>query len=84
MYVIARADGLSALQAGLVPSLWHQLFMNGLRLSMIQIAEAHDLNKTETGEVSVPRTAALSGVAGAITAFTGSPFYMVGSSLLNR
>uniref|UniRef100_A0A0A9ZHZ1 Solute carrier family 25 member 35 n=1 Tax=Lygus hesperus TaxID=30085 RepID=A0A0A9ZHZ1_LYGHE len=77
MYVIARTDGIVGLQAGLVPSLWHQAFMNGFRLAMLQIAEAHDLNKNDRGEVSVAKTAALSGVAGGITAFTGSPFYMV-------
>ncbi|BES88421.1 transmembrane transporter activity [Nesidiocoris tenuis] len=77
MYVIGKTDGLIGLQAGLVPALWHQVFMNGFRLSMIQIAEANGLNRTSTGEVSVPRTAALAGLAGGITAFTGSPFYMV-------
>lgn len=31
-YVIAKYDGLLTLQAGLVPALWFQLFLNGVRL----------------------------------------------------
>lgn len=31
-YVVARNDGLLALQKGLVPALWVQLVMNGARL----------------------------------------------------
>lgn len=31
-YTIFKYDGISALQAGLVPALWFQLFINGIRL----------------------------------------------------
>lgn len=31
-YVIAKHDGALALQAGLVPALWFQMFLNGIRL----------------------------------------------------
>lgn len=31
-YTIAKHDGILALQAGLVPALWFQLFLNGIRL----------------------------------------------------
>lgn len=31
MYTIVKHDGLSALQKGLVPALWFQLFVNGVR-----------------------------------------------------
>ena len=31
-YVIAKHDGAWALQAGLVPALWFQMFLNGIRL----------------------------------------------------
>lgn len=31
VYTIARVDGIAALQNGLVPALWQQLFRNGIR-----------------------------------------------------
>lgn len=31
-YVVAKNDGILALQKGLVPALWVQLVMNGMRL----------------------------------------------------
>lgn len=34
-YVVAKNDGLLALQKGLVPALWVQLIMNGMRLGKI-------------------------------------------------
>lgn len=36
-YVIVKHDGVFALQAGLVPALWFQLFLNGLRLGIYLI-----------------------------------------------
>ena len=34
---IGKTDGLLALQKGLVPALWYQMFMNGVRLGSYQI-----------------------------------------------
>lgn len=33
-YIIAKHDGILALQAGLVPGLWFQLCLNGFRLGL--------------------------------------------------
>jgi len=35
-YTIGRKDGLLALQKGLVPALWYQWVMNGIRLGLYQ------------------------------------------------
>lgn len=77
MYTIAKTDGLLALQNGIVPSVWHQIFMNGFRLGGFHIAEEMKLNLKPNGEVSLPKTALVAGIMGAITAFTGSPFFLV-------
>ena len=37
-WTIARNDGLMALQSGLVPALYYQFFMNGVRLGMYQVS----------------------------------------------
>lgn len=31
LWAIARSDGITALQKGLIPALWFQLFLNGFR-----------------------------------------------------
>lgn len=36
-YVVAKNDGILALQKGLVPALWVQLVLNGMRLGKYQI-----------------------------------------------
>lgn len=79
IYVIAKVDGLSALQKGLVPALWHQLFMNGIRLSGFQIAEERKWNQNKKGEISLLKTSAIAAALGGVTAYTGSPFYLVSS-----
>ncbi|KAL1137815.1 hypothetical protein AAG570_009511 [Ranatra chinensis] len=65
LYTIAKTDGLSALQKGLVPSLWHQ------------VAEERRWNVKANGEKSLPKTALVAATLGGITAYTGSPFYLV-------
>ena len=37
-WTIARNDGLVALQSGLVPALYYQFFMNGMRLGIYQVS----------------------------------------------
>ncbi|XP_038075693.1 solute carrier family 25 member 35-like [Patiria miniata] len=80
-FTIGRVDGLLALQKGLVPALWYQLFMNGVRLGSYQCLVNLGLTKNRKGEVSVPRSVAAGAVAGCTGAFFGSPFYMVKTHL---
>ncbi|XP_014241942.1 solute carrier family 25 member 35-like isoform X1 [Cimex lectularius] len=77
MYVIGKTDGLRGLQKGLAPALWHQLFMNGIRLGMFQLAEDHKITLKGDGQVSIPKTALVAAVGGVVTAFSGSPFFLI-------
>ncbi|XP_054709338.1 solute carrier family 25 member 35-like [Uloborus diversus] len=75
-YVIAKADGILALQNGLVPALWYQLFMNGVRLGTFDYIQKSGFIHSG-GEVSFPRSIIAGAAAGCIGALIGSPFYMV-------
>lgn len=76
-YTIGRVDGLTALQKGLVPGLWYQLFMNGVRLGTYQTLINFGVTKTSKGEVSLPKSVAAGAFAGCVGAAVGSPFYLV-------
>lgn len=76
-YVIGKTDGLLALQKGLVPALIHQVLLNGTRLGIYQIAEERKWNLKDNGDISLGNTLLISSSAGAISAFTGSPMYLV-------
>ncbi|XP_071494337.1 solute carrier family 25 member 35-like [Diadema antillarum] len=80
-YTIGRVDGLAALQKGLVPALWYQLFMNGVRLGTYQCLVNLGLTKNSKGELSYPRTILAGAFAGSCGACVGSPFYLVKTHL---
>lgn len=84
LFTIVKTDGLLALQKGLLPSVLHQIFMNGFRLGGFHIAEEKKLNLNAKGEVSLARTAAIAGVMGAVTAYTGSPFFLLKVQLQSK
>ncbi|XP_055948930.1 solute carrier family 25 member 35-like [Argiope bruennichi] len=75
-YVIAKEDGILALQKGLVPALWYQLFMNGVRLGSFDFLQKSGFINSG-GEISFPRSIAAGAASGCIGALVGSPFYMV-------
>lgn len=77
LYTIAKSEGLTGVQKGLVPGLWYQMTMNGLRLGMFQILTNLGYTTTPTGEYSIPRNIAASAVAGGLATWVGSPFYLV-------
>jgi solute carrier family 25 protein 34/35 len=76
-YIIGKTDGLLALQKGLVPSLIHQVLLNGTRLGIYQFAEERKWHLKDNGDVSLANTIAIASTAGAIGAYTGSPLYLV-------
>ncbi|GIX72588.1 solute carrier family 25 member 35 [Caerostris extrusa] len=53
-YIIAKSDGIIALQKGLVPALWYQLFMNGVRLGSFDFIQKCGFIDTE-GEISLSK-----------------------------
>lgn len=78
---IARNDGLSALQSGLVPALYYQFFMNGIRLGLYQVLINMGFTKNSQGETSIPRSIAAGALAGCVGSSFASPFYMVKTHL---
>ncbi|KAK7093747.1 solute carrier family 25 member 35-like [Littorina saxatilis] len=78
---IARNDGLSALQSGLVPALYYQFVMNGIRLGMYQTLVNMGYTKNKNGELSIPRSMVAGAVAGCVGASIASPFYMLKTHL---
>lgn len=78
---IARNDGLLALQSGLVPALWYQFFMNGIRLGLYQVMINMGFTKNNKGEISLPRCVVAGALAGCIGSSFASPFYMVKTHL---
>lgn len=76
-YLIARHEGVLALQSGLAPALVFQVFLNGTRLGSYHCAKRYGITLNERGETSVVKTALVSGFAGITGAVAGSPFYLV-------
>ena len=76
-YTIARVDGLVALQSGLVPALWYQLFMNGCRLGAYQTFVNSGFTRDKDGNKSWGRCVIAGAVSGCVGATVGSPVYMV-------
>ncbi|KAH3858337.1 solute carrier family 25 member 35-like [Dreissena polymorpha] len=83
-YTIGKTDGLLALQKGLVPALWYQFFMNGVRLGSFQIFDNLGLTKDHDGHVIWARTVLAGATAGCLGAAIGSPLYMVKTQLQAR
>lgn len=75
-YTIGRVEGVSALQKGLVPGLFYQFIMNGVRLGSYAAIESagYTHNKGRVSPLKSTGVGALSGVLGAIV---GSPVYLV-------
>jgi len=76
-YTIGRVDGLLALQKGLVPAVWYQFVMNGVRLGFYQRVLDMGLTNDRNGRISVVRCVAAGAFSGALGSAVASPLYMV-------
>ncbi|XP_066296676.1 solute carrier family 25 member 35-like [Branchiostoma lanceolatum] len=81
---VGRVDGLLALQKGLVPALWYQFFMNGVRLGTYQTLDNLGLTTDKDGNVVWWRSIVAGAASGCAGAFVGSPIYMVKTQLQSR
>ncbi|RUS85577.1 hypothetical protein EGW08_006660, partial [Elysia chlorotica] len=84
LLTIARTDGILALQSGLVPALWYQFCMNGVRLGTYQVQINLGLTKDKNGKNSFPRTVCAGAFAGCVGSVVGSPLYLVKTQLQAR
>ena len=76
-YAVAKNDGILALQKGLVPALWYQLVMNGVRLGGYDFAEKRGWLMNRKGETSMFKSTLTGAFTGCASAYIGSPFYLV-------
>ena len=80
-YTIAKVDGITALQKGLVPALVYQAVMNGVRLGSYQYLMNSGLTRDSEGKLVVWRCILSAAFSGCIGAFAASPSYMVSVSM---
>ncbi|XP_067347519.1 solute carrier family 25 member 35 isoform X1 [Channa argus] len=82
-YTVGKVDGLAGLQKGLVPALFYQFFMNGVRLGSYAIIESAGYIHTN-GRVSAIKTTISGALAGVVGAVMGSPIYLVKTHLQSQ
>ncbi|XP_076634934.1 solute carrier family 25 member 35 [Colletes latitarsis] len=83
-YLIAKHEGVLALQAGIVPALYFQVVLNGIRLGVYNVSKKYNLITNKKGDTNILKTAIVSGTAGSIGAILGSPFYMLKTQLQSQ
>jgi len=83
-YTIYKVDGLKSLQKGLVPALWYQFVMSGVRLGIYQCflnsGKIHDFD----GKITAWKSILAGATAGCCGAFCGSPMYMLKIQLQSK
>ncbi|XP_022161376.1 solute carrier family 25 member 35-like [Myzus persicae] len=77
IYVVAKNEGILALQKGLLPSMGHQIFLNGTRLGIFDVAQKKKWILKSDGTVSLIKSALVGGGAGMLGGFLGSPLGML-------
>lgn len=81
LFVIAKNEGLAALQSGLTAMLGFQFFLNTFRLGVYRICERRGLTTDEDGKTWLIGGALSAGVGGALGSVGGAPFYLVKTRL---
>ncbi|KAL3269381.1 hypothetical protein HHI36_008451 [Cryptolaemus montrouzieri] len=80
-YVIAKHDGILALQKGLVPGQLFQLVVNGSRFGSYQILQQKGFMSDKDGNLVFYKSAIIGGLCGSFGAYLASPFYLVKTHL---
>ncbi|CAK1581513.1 unnamed protein product [Parnassius mnemosyne] len=81
LFVIARNEGLVALQSGLPAMLGFQFFLNTFRLGVYRISERRGFITGPDGRISALRGAVAAGLGGALGSIAGTPFFLVKTRL---
>lgn len=76
-YVVAKNEGLVALQKGLIPAMGQQVFLNGTRLGLFDLAQKNNWLLKKDGSVSLTKSVFVGAGAGTLGAFFASPLGMV-------
>ncbi|XP_056642002.1 solute carrier family 25 member 35-like [Diorhabda sublineata] len=80
-YTIVKNDGVLALQKGLVPALWVQLFLNGMRLGIYRFAANNNLMHDKNGNLIFYKSAIIAGIGGTMGQILCSPFFLIKTHL---
>ncbi|KAK9879898.1 hypothetical protein WA026_008400 [Henosepilachna vigintioctopunctata] len=83
-YVITKNEGIISLQKGLVPALWVQFIMNGLRFGTYHFADSKGYMHDENGELIFYRNIVVSGMGGVIGHYLSNPFFIVKTHLQSK
>ncbi|XP_031849294.1 solute carrier family 25 member 35 [Nomia melanderi] len=83
-YLIGKHEGVLALQAGIVPALYFQVVLNGIRLGVYNTAKNHELITNQKGDTAIFSTVIVTGLSGCMGAVLGSPFYMIKTQLQSQ
>lgn len=81
LFVIARTEGMAALQSGLPAMLGFQFFLNTFRLGVYRISERRGLTTDKSGRTSIIKGATAAGIGGALGSIAGTPFFLVKTRL---
>ncbi|CAH2073206.1 unnamed protein product, partial [Iphiclides podalirius] len=81
LFVIARTEGLRALQSGLPAMLGFQFFLNTFRLGVYRITERRGFITGPDGRVSAAKGALAAAAGGALGSVAGTPFFLVKTRL---
>lgn len=84
MFIVAKKDGLLALQKGLVPSLYFQFILNACRLGIFTTATENGLTLNPDGSVSIWKSALTGGLGGFLGQGLASPFFMLRTHLQSQ
>lgn len=81
-YAVGKAEGILSLQKGLVPAIFYQFSMNGVRLGVFQCIENLGFTRNANGELVFAKTVVAGAISGCSGAFVGSPLYLVSDQCL--
>lgn len=79
--MITRKEGIFSLQKGLVPALYYQFWMNGIRLGCYQGLDNLGITRNANGQLVPIKVAMTAAAAGVMGSFMTSPFYMIKTQL---
>lgn len=74
---IAKHEGMTGLQRGVLASMAYQLVMNGARFGSYQLMVDRGAIHKADGSVSAARSLFCGALAGSFSAFMGNPLYLV-------
>uniref|UniRef100_A0A034W8Q0 Solute carrier family 25 member 35 n=1 Tax=Bactrocera dorsalis TaxID=27457 RepID=A0A034W8Q0_BACDO len=84
MVTVVRNDGWTGLQKGLVPTMYFQFIVNGVRLGIHTSAVNMGWTRNKNGEESFGLNLFWGAAGGAMGAYFSSPFFMIKTQLQSR